>query len=400
MSPVVAAAVTALDFASLGAPEGAARLAPPLVFAHFLPWFTRDPERFALAAGHPAMPARPARLDADRHWRDPGSGYVASHLHWPLPGRYDSRDPEIVRWQIRQARAAGIVGFSINWYGQNSAENVITLAVLAEIERWNRAHEDEHFLYFLCIDAQAALPTEGKTPVSLVEDLVYIRRHLLRPGYLLRGGRPVFACFPYADDAPRWIVALAEVFGPDGADFLWSGPGAGVGETGCYAWVRPSSRTVRPGGLYPWTDPDDSGADHARTLYSAWNGPGLGHRYGMAGVWPGFDDQLVTWAWQNPAAQDRTRPRVINRETSLGNTYRLTWAAYHEYLAAHAAGDAAARLPIPLVQIATWNDYAEATTIEPTRDHGARYCEMTAEGVARARALWPPTPAGVLGRVG
>ncbi len=364
-------------------------LVPPLVFAHWLPWFINQPEDFPLPADHPARPPNPAVLAPGRHWSDPDSGYTSSHLHWPENGRYDSRDPVVIRRQIKQARSAGITGFTVNWYGINSAENVITLSFLAELERWNAEHPSELFLYFFCIDSQAQLPTEGKTPAPLQEDLAYIRDHLLKPGYLLRDNRPIFACFPYRDDAPDWLTALAHVFGPDGSDFLWSGSGEGVGECGCYAWIAPSSENVRANQLYPWPTPDDSGAEHAGALYQAWNRPELNHRYGMAGVWPGFNDQLVTWAWKNPAAQDRARPRIINRETSTGNTYERTWKIYHDYLSNMASGSPAHQLPIPLVQIATWNDYAEATTIEPTKDYGSHYLDLTKVAISQARELWP-----------
>lgn len=378
----------ALVFTALGAPANAAPLRLPLVFAHYLPWYVRDPERYALDQGHPAHPAVAVELAPERHWRDPGSGYRWSHRHLPLIGRYDSRDPATIRWQLEQARAGGVHGFTINWYGQNSAENLITLAFLDELERWNQNRARAPFLYFLCVDSQCSLATEGKTPVPMVEDFAYIRRHLMRPGYLLRDGRPVFACFPYEDNVPRWIAALEQVFGSDGADFLWCGTGSGSGETGAYAWVRPGSASLSPG-LYPWTDPDDSGAGYLHELYSAWNKSDRGHLYGMAGVWPGFDDALVTWAWKNPATHERARPRLINRETTLGNTYDLTWQAYHAYLQAHTAGEASAALPLPLVQIATWNDYAETTTIEPTHDYGTRLLDQTLAASARARALWP-----------
>jgi hypothetical protein len=385
------------DFSYLGSLPTAPRPALPLVFAHYLPWYVGEPGRFALLTSHPGATAQPAPLLPGRHWRDPGSGYSWSHLHMPARGRYDSRDPAVLQEQFAQARQANIQGFTINWYGQNAAENSITLAFLEQLERWNRKHPEEPLLYFLCIDSQCGLPTEGKTPVPLVEDLAYVRRHLMQRGYLLRDGRPVFACFPYDDDAPRWLAALARVFGADGADLLWNGVGPGAGEAGAYAWVRPSAATLASG-LYPWTDPDDSGADYLNALYAEWNAATRGHRYGMAGVWPGFNDTLVTWAWKNPAAQDRARPRVINRETSLGNTYDLTWTAYHDYLRAQARGAAKAALCVPLVQIATWNDYPEATTIEPTRDYGERLLVQTAAAVARSRALWnlvsTPPPSG------
>ena len=43
-----------------------------------------------------------------------------------------------------------------------------------------------------------------------------------------------------------------------------------------------------------------------------------------------------------------------------------------DYLLRHRAGDPACRLPMPMVQIVTWNDWAEATQVEPSQDFGHR----------------------------
>jgi hypothetical protein len=39
----------------------------------------------------------------------------------------------------------------------------------------------------------------------------------------------------------------------------------------------------------------------------------------------------------------------------------------------------------PLVQVATWNDWAEGTAIEPSREYGYQYVELTREWSARWR---------------
>jgi hypothetical protein len=108
--------------------------------------------------------------------------------------------------------------------------------------------------------------------------------------------------------------------------------------------------------------------------------------YLMAGVWPGFNDQLVRWAW-NPNNPD-VRPRVICRETTRGNTIDLTWMAYLEYLKKWAEGSPAARVPAPLIQLVTWNDYAEATTVEPARDFRTAPLERCKLHHEEARGLW------------
>lgn len=364
----------------------------PLAFGHFLPWYTRNAEDFPLPKALASTMKHPPRLTHNRHWSDPRSVYQRCHLHLPEIGLYDSRDPRVIAWQLEQACAAQLDGFIINWYGQNSAENVITLAVIAQIEAWNRQHSNHPFFYFISIDSQAQLPTEGKVAVSLEEDLRYLREYLLRPGYLLRDGLPVFSCFPYQANAGEWINAFDATFGHERYDFLWCNAAQGVGEIGCYAWVQPDQGTLDPGQPYPWTDPDNVGVSSVGALYSEWNNPCYGHRYGMAGVWPGFNDQMVAWAWKPQARHAFTRPRVIVRESTAGNTYERLWQSYMNYIVRWRSGEF--KLPLPLVQVVTWNDYAEATTIEPTRDYGGKYIQLTATAVAHARNLWAARPVG------
>lgn len=365
-------------------------LALPVVMAHYLPWFTLRAVDWPLKDADQTTISSPPAIGDLRHWTDPGSGYARSHLLMPEIGRYDSRDPEVIRWQIASARAAGIDGFVINWYGRNSVENIVTLHFLAGLQRWNAEHPDRPFLYQLCLDTQAQLPTEGKKPVPLAEDLAYVRDHLIRPGYLMRGHSPVFLCFSYGVSMAEWTGTADEVFGRDGYDMLWSHPCAESEVAGRYLWVAPDrAPAAGEDPAYAWPDPADVGVDRARQAYAEWEK--CGHLYGMAGVWPGFNDSLVTWAWHCPTGTERRRPRVMVTETGEGCTYDLLWGAYHRALMAGAGSK------LPLVQIVTWNDHAETTAIEPTKEFGSRYLDKTREHIREARRLWREDVAGIDG---
>lgn len=352
----------------------------PVVMAHYLPWFTRHGRDWPLPKqDFETIPAPPVIPDW-RHWRDPGSGYARSHLLMPEWGCYDSRDPAIIRRQISAAQSAGIDGFIINWYGCNSVENVVTLHFLNTLRQWNRENPERAFLYQICFDTQSQLPTEGKTPVSLEQDFAYVRDHLIGPGCLLRDGRPVFLFFSYAAVVSDWARAAESVFGQDGCDLLWSHPNDSKAVTGRYLWVAPDQAATEDDTEYPWPDPGDSGSERASRAYALW--AASEDLYGMAGVWPGFNDSLVTWAWSCPTGQGRRRPRIIAQETEGGCTYDLLWNAYRKTLVP-ASGH-----KLPLVQIATWNDHAETTAIEPTREYGTRYLEKTRRHIEECRLAW------------
>lgn len=358
----------------------------PLAFGHFLPWFTLRGSDFPLpadeAAGLDAVPP----IEDMRHWNDSRAGYRRTHHHLPSIGVYDSRSPAVIEWQIGSAMQFGISGFIINWYGKNSVENVITLHWLRGLEAWNRSHPEQPFLYMLSIDSQAQRASEGKRPVSMEEDFRYIRERLVRESCLRRDGRPVFSIFPYEDNAAEWRAALDRVFGADGADLIWMNGLPGAGEAGAYPWVRPDDEAIDYHSRYTWKDPNNSGDRWLRSFYR--DSSDGGAKYLMGGVWPGFNDHLVSWAWNPRGDESSLRPRVIVRETTRGNTLDLTWRTYLDYLRDWAAGLASARAPIPLLQLITWNDYAETTTIEPTRDYGTAPLEMCQRYITEARRLW------------
>ena len=357
----------------------------PVLLGHFVPWFTLEGGAFPLPRAWAEDLDFQPELEDLRHWCDRRAGYRRTHLHWPEGGIYDSRDPRIIEWQIRAALQHGVQGFIVNWYGKNSAENLIMLHWLQGLNAWNAAHPDQPFHYFISFDSQAQWPSEGKKPVSMEEDFQYIKKHLLTGAYLCRDGRPVFSVFPYENNCAQWRKAVDAVFGADGADLIWINGASGQGENAVYPWVRPDDAALGQG-LYAWTDPDNAGEEFLRSVYAGANQAGGKTDYLMGGVWPGFDDQLVSWAWNSTPENPKVRPRVICRETSRGNTLDLTWKVLLDYLQQWAQGKVS--VPCPLIQIVTWNDYAEATTVEPTRDYGVGPLEQCRKYLQQARQIW------------
>ena len=362
----------------------------PLMFGHFVPWFTIRGSDYPL----PDEDRKPLdfipNIEDFRHWNDSRSGYRRTHHHVPAIGLYDSRNPEVIEWQIRTALEFGLSGFIVNWYGKHSVENVITLHWLRGLKKWNDAHPNQPFHYFISFDSQAQWPSEGKKPVSMEEDFVYIRDHLIRDAYLRRNGRPVFSVFPYENNCAQWRKTLDTVFGPGNADLIWRAS-SGEGANGGYAWVQPDEETVDLSKPCCWSQPDNAGDGFLRAFFQNANQSSIKPEYLMTGVWPGFNNQFVSWAWSANPNAPHIRPCVICRETTKGNTLELTWQAYMDYLAKRARGDADISIPAPLIQLVTWNDFAETTTLEPTRDYGTAPLEYCRERLAEARRIWRET---------
>jgi hypothetical protein len=352
----------------------------PIVLGHYLPWFTQeDPGRFSLPDKEIDGLVVP-RIESWRHWRDCRSQYKRTHLSQPLWGEYDSRDPEIIRKQIETAKKFGLDGFIINLYGKNSVENLIGLSFLRELDEYNSRNSEDPFVYMISFDSQAQSPTEGKTPVSIEEDFEYLRDTWFGKYSIRRDGIPVMSVFAYEKPFTEYMNAADKVFGKDGLDIIWPNAAETQGLTAAYAWVRPDK--FESDGS--WFENDNPGDSFLREYYHRCNSnPEL--KYIMGGVWPGFNDQLVSWAWNSNSSNPNIRPRVICDESTKGNTLKLTWMAAEEYISNCRNGVNGHHKPMPLIQIVTWNDWAESTNVEPDCKSGFKSLEICLDSIKKLK---------------
>lgn len=100
----------------------------------------------------------------------------------PLIGYYDSDDPEIVRWHIRLAKAAGIDAFLVSWWGganiSGRAFEQVILPVAAE----------ENFKVALCSELAQF---HHDVNVLTRQTIDVLRKSMDSPAYLQVDGKPV-----------------------------------------------------------------------------------------------------------------------------------------------------------------------------------------------------------------
>ena len=347
----------------LNAPVYRDEMPDPLIMGHFVPWFTcDDPEGFSVPEKYASDIIQP-KLEPWRHWRNSRSEYSRTHLYQPMYGEYDSRDPVIIRQQIHDAVSYGLNGFIININGKNSVENMFGLGLLEEIKAYNEAHPDKPFLYIISFDSKAQSPTEGKIPVSIEEDFRYLRDVWLTDAWVRNGDKPVLMIFAYNDNYEKYATAADKIF-EHGADVIW--PHADRQNVrSAYCWVGPDR--TEDNGL--WLHCDGAGVKHIENFYRDCAANVTSIDYIIGGVWPGFDDTLVRWAWDDGMDPHNLRPRIICRNTTRGNTLELTWRAVAEYISIQR--ESLYKLPpMPIVQVVTWNDWAEASAVEPDMESG------------------------------
>jgi hypothetical protein len=283
-------------------------------------------------------------------WRESAPGRLdLGATHYPARGPYDSRDPAVIRDQIRAAQAAGLDGFVVSWWGRAS-EEARTFGALLAVARDTGFRVAPYYetgeLWIggaaqVAADLDALLARHGREAAWLTVNgapVVFLYgTHRLRPAawdYVRRrlqaSGRPVFLV---GDSArPGWLDALDALHVYTPVTFLARG--------------RDLTRVYR---------------DWAATARAA----GLPF---LPAVAPGFDDRVI-----------RQPGTVVDRRG--GATYDATWRA-------------ALAVDPPWVLVASWNEWHEGSEIEASREHGTRYLEATRAWVELFRARPRPTSPG------
>ncbi len=283
-----------------------------LLWAFYYPWYQRSDWQSAWLADTPAEP-------------------------------YDSRDPEAMRRHIRQAKAAGIDGFIMSWWGPGdpSDRNLRTMLDIAE---------DEDFrlmIYFETLSGSGGRPAD---------EIVRWLRYILptygdHPAYMRLNGKPVVVLWA-TDAVPlRTWAGILEQVEPE-AVFLGMGYSLANLEVfdGLHAYgvfnIPDLAGTVRETGR----------AVHNYSLLDEDPAP----RLWAATVQPGYDDRLL------PDREGELQARED------GAFYRRTF-------------EAALASDPDWIFITSWNEWWENTHIEPSVAFGDQYLEITPENADYSR---------------
>jgi hypothetical protein len=257
------------------------------------------------------------------------------HSHHISVG-YSSQDPAVVRKQIDQAKAMGISGFVVDWYGDREPFIDRAYAQLQTI-----AAEKNFDVAMMYDETDEEV---GATDQTLA-DFKYFREKYLSPiapgrsAYLTYNGRPVIFIFPKGLHT-NWERVRQEAKQSDPSPLLIyeDDPGSSTFPAafdGLYAWVNP--------GKHGWAaDGSDWGEDYLEGFYTKMESK-YPDKIAVGGAWAGFDDGKASWG--------------LNRHISqrCGQTFADTMKLWRQYSADHA---------MPFLLIATWNDYEEGTAIE------------------------------------
>jgi hypothetical protein len=271
------------------------------------------------------------------------AAYQAWHgLPSHVPAPYTSTDPIVISNHITAAKARGIDGFVVDWYGPpdgllNDTDREFIDRATGELLQQS---EGRGFYPAILYDegtvSAAGVPTTAYQ-TRVISDLLYARRYLTLPAYLLVNRHPAVFVFPYDDVDPHidWTEVRSQLGitvtlldkDPD-PDHL----GHDAQFDGFYAWVQPTAGEWLP-------DCTEWGEGYLTWFYNTMASPPYAEKGTVGGVWPGFDDSLAPWG----------SGRCMSRR--CGQTWRDTWRFVKQYKP-------------PIVMIQTWNDFEEGTDVE------------------------------------
>jgi hypothetical protein len=249
---------------------------------------------------------------------------------------YSSQDPVVIRKQIEQAKAMGISGFVVDWYGDREPFIDRSYALLQIIAA------EKHFHISMMYDE-----TEGESVPATADALAAFNKFgetYLSPNapgrqaYLTYKERPVIFIFPKGGHTD-WnrVRAATDKWNPPPLLIYEDHPTSFASAfDGFYAWINPGQKG--------WAaDGSNWGEAYLRDFYRTMRSK-YPDKIAVGAAWTGFDDSKAAWG--------------LNRHMSqrCGETFADTMKLWRQYSSADPS--------LPFLLIETWNDYEEGTAIE------------------------------------
>jgi len=288
------------------------------------------------------------------HWEGVSEDSIANSAHYPLLGIYDSQDERLIEAHILLAKYSGIDGFVVSWWGINSFEGRSLEKLIKVAEK----HDFKVTIYY-----ESYRPWNPLTNIDqIVNELSYvITKYSNSPAFLKVNGKPVI--FIYAIEShergPEFWLKLRRSLEKE------------VGETYLIGDTRSPSYLHVFDGFHTYIELNREAMKNTYIFYNT------SMRVGLAGQ--NFTESTVAIMSGNPInIQEKTLfytvvPGYDDRKVRSpgnyldrmnGETYRRFW---EDALSSRAR----------CILITSWNELHEGTEIEPTREYGFLFLNIT-----------------------
>jgi hypothetical protein len=268
-------------------------------YVHYMPWFQTM-----------------GRSGAWTHWGDTIPRQT-SHFT-PLIGLYDSRDPDVLEYQVLEMKYAGLDGLLMDWYGiNNGLPEYGTQPIFAVLTKASMK-------YGIVWEDRYANNQGGATPV-----LQFMENNFFKTGnYLKTGSSPVLLVWQVTYmDGTTWQNNLNSVTFQNKPVLLTRDNALTPGAQGAYSWINAAGGTSQ---VIPGID-----------YFLSQN-----YTYMIPTALPRFVDD---YSWGSYGTIDDQ-----NGQTFVNSMNECIASGQN------------------MIQIATWNDWQEGTIIEPSVEYQYR----------------------------
>jgi hypothetical protein len=301
------------------------------------------------------------------HWEDVTREDIFNADNYPLLGPYDSKDMSVILAHMEMAKQAGIDGLICSWWGINSFEDQGMRRILQVAADTGM----EISIYYESV--------RDLTPQQIIEELSYaVREYGGDPAFMKDQGRPVVFIYTpgyNGRDSKFWVEVrrgLEDVVGPV----------ALIGDNDQLGMDLSDAFDGFHNYIYLGDDPQEyylaaigrMALGRPRSVSEAFTQayagqPGIYYyKPFLFTISPGFDNT----DWNLDGIQ-------VSREN--GQRYMRFW-------------EAAIDLQAYTVLLTSWNEWHEGTELEPSREHGFTYLNLTRNFTSRYKDEPVLTPTG------
>lgn len=312
--------------------------------------------------------------EKNRAWGkvDEAKHEISNTARFPVKGAYSSHDPAVIEWQIDQAKAAGITGFVVSWWGLGG---------------WDKWHDDSLAMLLTCAEQKdfkisiywERAPGDGQGQIDeAINDISYVlNKYGKSKAFLKVDSKPVIFAYNrvtlFQMPVTSWPAIIPAIRQRAG-DFVF------IGDIGDEQQI-PGSYLFDGLHAYGINVPDDLGkhltVDRLGALHT------FLAKYDTYTAHMARQRNRISCLLVSPGSDARKAYKWDTQMDRLdGQTYRTYW-------------EEALKANPDWVIITSWNEWGEGTEIEPSLELGDKYLQITAEYSKRLMSrplVNPPDP--------